>query len=305
MLCYTPCGCILRFITVSQCSVSGRAEYNLTVSEEAGLFGHPVHYAGSRPPAQAGLAEGSKNSQMSFPFGDSPPNGLGPQDSTSERYWVESRRPLASLLFIMPLLVVYEVGATLGGAHQNGADAFLRQLLEWVGFGQHFLLPVLTLGILLAWHYLAHDPWRFSGRVLSGMAIESVLLGVCLQCISWFQNALVALSLGGRLQDAVSFLGAGIYEELLFRLILLSLAAWAFRRAGLAPRTALISAILLSSVLFSAAHHVGPYGEKLEAHRLLFRFVAGVFFSLLFIYRGFGIAAGSHAAYDILVGVLG
>ena len=28
-----------------------------------------------------------------------------------------------------------------------------------------------------------------------------------------------------------------------------------------------------------------------------------MFFSVVFIYRGFGIAAGSHAAYDILVGL--
>jgi hypothetical protein len=31
--------------------------------------------------------------------------------------------------------------------------------------------------------------------------------------------------------------------------------------------------------------------------------VAGVFFALLFLYRGFGITAGTHALYDILVGI--
>jgi hypothetical protein len=35
----------------------------------------------------------------------------------------------------------------------------------------------------------------------------------------------------------------------------------------------------------------------------VFRFLAGVFFSVLFVYRGFGIAAGSHAAYDVLLGL--
>ena len=87
---------------------------------------------------------------------------------------------------------------------------------------------------------------------------------------------------------------------MLFRLILLSLAAWALRRAGIAPRPATIAAAILTSLLFAAAHNVGPYGEPLEAFRFLFRVLAGLFFAAVFLYRGFGIAAGSHAAYDIL-----
>ena len=226
-----------------------------------------------------------------------------PLGQLAERYWVESRRPLASLVFIAPLLIVYEVGVTLLGAQQNGADAFLRRLLELLGFGQHFLLPVLTVCILLGWHYLAREPWQLSGGILSGMAVESLVLGIFLQFISFVQNALVAMNIGEKLQNAVGYLGAGIYEELLFRLILLSLVAWAFRRAGTAPRVSMILAVVISSLLFAAAHHVGPYGEPLKAFYFLFRFIAGVFFAILFVYRGFGIAAGSHAAYDIMVGV--
>jgi membrane protease YdiL (CAAX protease family) len=56
-------------------------------------------------------------------------------------------------------------------------------------------------------------------------------------------------------------------------------------------------------VLFSLAHYVGPLGDTLDLHSFTFRFLAGVFFALLFEARGFGIAAGSHAAYDILVGL--
>ncbi len=63
-------------------------------------------------------------------------------------------------------------------------------------------------------------------------------------------------------------------------------------------------AVVLSSLLFAAAHHVGPYGERpILWSRFVFRTLAGVFFSVVYVYRGFGIAAGSHAAYDIMVGV--
>jgi membrane protease YdiL (CAAX protease family) len=222
----------------------------------------------------------------------------------AERYWVESRRPLASLVFIAPLLIVYEIGVLLLGV-QNGADVFMRRLLDGLGFGQHFLLPVLTTCILLGWHYLAREPWQLSGGILSGMAVESFLLGIVLRVVLLVQNTLVTLSIGERLKDTVGFLGAGIYEELLFRLILLSLVAVALRRMGTTHRISMILAVIANSLLFAAAHHVGAGGESFDTYRFLFRFVAGVFFSILFVYRGFGITAGSHAAYDILVGVSG
>jgi membrane protease YdiL (CAAX protease family) len=231
------------------------------------------------------------------------PSEHTPLGQLAERYWVESRRPLASLVFIAPLLIVYEAGVLLLGV-QNGADAFMRRLLDVLGFGQHFVLPILTVCILLGWHYLSRESWRLSGGIISAMAVESLMLGLCLRVISFVQNAVVAMSIGEKIKEGIGFLGAGIYEELMFRLILLSVLAWAFRRAGTKPEISMILAVVISSLLFAAAHHVGPYGEPLQASRFLFRFVAGVFFALLFVYRGFGIAAGSHAAYDLLVGLL-
>ncbi len=233
--------------------------------------------------------------------------GPVPFSALAERYWVESRRPLASLVFIAPLLVVYEAGVVWLGA-QNGADAFLRRLLDLLGFGQHLVLPALTVCILLAWHYLARQPWRLSGGILSGMAAESLLLGVCLCLVSLAWGAMAATDIGGKIREGagsiVGLLGAGIYEELLFRLILLSLLCWGLRRAGIAPWASTLLAVLSSSLLFAAAHHVGPYGEAFGWSNFLFRWLAGLFFSVVFIYRGFGIAAGSHAAYDVLVKVL-
>ena len=175
-----------------------------------------------------------------------------------------------------------------------------------------FCCPVLMVCILLAWHYLAREPWRLSGGIISGMAVESLALGICLRVILYLQEILFRvfeepgpLSIGNHVKEAVGLLGAGIYEELLFRLILLSLATWALRRTGIAPRAATIAAAILTSLLFAAAHNVGPYGEPLEAFRFLFRVLAGLFFAAVFLYRGFGIAAGSHAAYDILASFSG
>jgi len=243
----------------------------------------------------------------------------------SDGYWEQSRRPLTSLVFVAPLLLIYELGILLLGpaAFRNGADVWLRQLLTLAGFGEYFLLPVLTVLILLGWHYTTRRPWRCSGRVLWGMACECTVLAVLLRIILQLQGrvfpaavdpAAVAMAVsplhwewGQRL---VGFLGAGVYEELLFRLILLSAMGWILRRLGSTPRASMAAAVLISSLLFAVAHYLGPHGEAIRWQTewfwfsFLFRFVAGIFFGLLFVFRGFGIAAGTHAGYDILVGLL-
>jgi membrane protease YdiL (CAAX protease family) len=236
-------------------------------------------------------------------------------------YWQQSRRPLTCLAFVAPLLLLYEGGVLFLGAQavRNGADVWLRQLLDLLGFGQYFLLPVLTVGILLGWHHAARQPWRIVPGVLYAMFAECLLLALALLVIARLQGAFLSMFLpaqsdwpvaasiisdtlgtAGRL---VSFFGAGIYEEVLFRLMLLPLAAWVLRWAGCNSRQALVGAVVLTSLLFSAAHYIGPHGQPLDASTFLFRFVAGAFFAALFVYRGFGIAAGSHAFYDILVGL--
>jgi membrane protease YdiL (CAAX protease family) len=235
------------------------------------------------------------------------PSGHTPFARLAGGYWVESRRPLTSLVFLAPLLITYEAGVLVLRV-QNGADAWMRNLLDLMGFGQHFVLPLVTVCCLLSWHYLTRQPWRVSSGTLSAMAVECILLAAVLWLLLQLQGSLfqaiagpVELSLATKVKDAVGFLGAGIYEELLFRLILLSAMAWAIRRLGTAPAKSMLAAALLSSLLFSAAHHVGPYGDPFGWFTFLFRFLAGVFFSILFVYRGFGIAAGTHAAYDILL----
>jgi len=224
--------------------------------------------------------------------------------SRAENYWLQSRRPVVSLVFIAPLLVIYEGGVLLWGV-QNGADAWMRQFLDLMGLSQHLLLPLLTVCVLLCWHYLSHEPWRFSPGVLSPMVVECLLLAMCLQVGLIFQGTLLLAmdetagpSIAAKM---VGYLGAGIYEELLFRLILLSATVWLIRRYWIAKKNlSLVLAVLVSSLIFAAAHYVVHAGDTFQWFSFLFRFMAGVFFSILFIYRGFGIAAGSHAAYDIL-----
>jgi hypothetical protein len=228
-----------------------------------------------------------------------------------------------SLAFVLPLLVMYEGGLLLLGpqAVRNGADVWLRQFLDLAGFGQYFLLPALTIGLLLAWHHLTHDKWQVSAAVVYVMFVECALLGLALVGIGRMQGvaaqwlaergygvnsaattvslAYQAAPLAGRL---VGFLGAGVYEEMLFRLMLLPPVAAIAWRLGAKRGVRLVAAVILTSLVFSAAHYVGPHGEAYESFSFAFRFVAGAMFAVLFVSRGFGVAAGTHALYDVFVG---
>jgi hypothetical protein len=235
---------------------------------------------------------------------------LGPQAAGAETYWTLSRAPLESLVFALPLVMAYEGGVLLlgRGTPRNGAEVWLRQLLDGLGFGSYFLLPVLTTLGLLAWHHVEHDRWRFQPRVLLGMVLESVCLAVLLLGIARLQARLWPLAATeparGLLARLVGYCGAGLYEEVLFRLLLLPVVVQALRFLGVASGMAIAAGILSTSLLFSAAHYVGPLGDAFDFYSFTFRTLAGCFFAILFALRGFGITAGTHAAYDMLVGLL-
>ena len=103
-----------------------------------------------------------------------------PWSRAIDDYAEQSRRPLAALAFVLPLLALYEAGVLLLGpqAVRNGADVWLRQSLDQLGFGQYFLLPVMTIGMLLAWHHVAQDRWQLSVVVLYVMFAECAVLGL-------------------------------------------------------------------------------------------------------------------------------
>lgn len=237
-------------------------------------------------------------------------------------YWRHSRRPLTSLAFILPALFAYEAGARLLGprALRNGADLWLRALLDQVGLEHYFLLPMLTVALLMAWHHTTRERWHVSLPVLAGMLLECAVMGLVLVSIGRLQ-AIAAHTLAGAAADhaavrwgalaqwsaavrLIGFLGAGIYEELLFRLTLLPIAIAACGRLRWSEAARLAGAIVITSLVFSGAHYLGPLGERFDTYSFVFRSLAGGFFGMLFVHRGFGIAAGTHALYDIFVGVL-
>lgn len=236
------------------------------------------------------------------------------------RYWDASRSHRYSLLFALPLLLLYEGLASLlpreaMGGIRNGADVLLTRLFIAVAGGYGPLLFMFVLGGVATWLILrdlrAHAG-ELRGAVFAGMLLESAVLAVAFGFVVGLVTAqllgvlpVLALAQTNQLswlQQLTVSLGAGLYEELLFRVLLVSaLAGVAKVVFGWHPKAAGIFATLIGALIFSAFHYIGAYGDTLGVQSFVFRAVGGVFFSALFLMRGFGIVAWTHALYDVFL----
>jgi hypothetical protein len=247
----------------------------------------------------------------------------------TSRYLQATRHPLVCVLFVLPLLLAYELGMHLAGqergvVHRNGADVWLRDLLTAVGIPALYGAPAVILVILLAWGFKRPQPMPADMVGTSiGMTLESGIFAaglfglsqVMLPLIAYLQRSglmslasqpppLLNTGLDPICEQILRYLGAGLYEETLFRLVLFSALWWLFAYWDLRSGPAFVLAALGSALCFAGAHHIGPHGEAFHPLVFLFRTLAGSYFALVFFFRGFGIAVGAHALYDVLVGIL-
>lgn len=237
-------------------------------------------------------------------------------------YWQASRAPRYSLLFALPLLIIYQVLAAVappapgGVALRNGADVILESVFVWLAgaWGPRlFMLCLIGAGAWLIARDLRANH-NLSPAVLGGMLLESVCLSLVFGVVVGGLTAAVlggpppALAVGFSLQRLSRWtmlmlsLGAGIYEELLFRVVLVGLIAWGAKKLlGWRPLIAGVTATVLGALIFSAFHYIGPFGDRFEVYSFVFRTIAGLFFSGLYLLRGFGITAWTHALYDVFL----
>src|SRR5690606_28441143 len=100
-------------------------------------------------------------------------------------------------------------------------------------------------------------------------------------------------------------IGAGLYEELLFRMIAIAALHLVFvDLARLSESMGRVLAVGLSAAAFAVYHDLSSSGGALDPARVLFFLCAGVYFGAIYLWRGFGIVVAVHALYDVLVLVL-
>lgn len=225
-------------------------------------------------------------------------------------YWNKTRTPIYNLVFIIPVILIYEVGIIFItrmeiSSVRNGADVLLRMLLDSFGLSSLYALGFLLLAgaiISVIIQRKKGEKIHVQGYYLVLMLFESVLWG---SIVFWLMNNRLFLSSGKStvvVQQIILSLGAGIYEEFVFRAILVSGLAAVFGfifQWKIIARS--IAGIIGAAIVFSMFHFFGQFGDVFSWSLFFIRFIAGIMLGALFIFRGYGITAYTHAVYNLMV----
>jgi hypothetical protein len=206
----------------------------------------------------------------------------------------------ASLVLIFPVLLAYEVGVLFAG-NVSGADVVTRALYVTLGSKALYLLVHAAIALIfLLWIRRGNRWGTLRMEVALPVVLEAAIYAFTLgAAISLVLSHLLGLGLGAG--SAISALGAGVHEELVFRLGLLGGCVSLLReRRGAFP-----IALVISSLLFAGAHHLGVHGEPFTAHAFAFRALAGAAFGAIFWYRSLAHAVYAHVLYDLVVAATG
>lgn len=234
--------------------------------------------------------------------------------NSAKQYFSSTHSLLYSYLISLPLLLLYEALIYLSQPDTEHAvrisvDVWIKWLFSL--FGRDLLSITLILAALIGLVILYRERHRLSSLKLSYFFMMIVEASV----YAFILGLLIASAISGLLQMAQTSpveglstgqllalsLGAGLYEELFFRVILVSLLLYIFNNFFAKKYIAYGMAMIVAAAIFSLVHYIGAYGDPFTLGSFLFRFLFGLALNAIYIWRGFGIAAWTHAIYDLIV----
>ena len=260
-----------------------------------------------------------------------------------DSYLHRTSRPIYSLILVFILIVIYEAGlsmlspdffctplekipgmvVTFAWVRNLLLSFHVPNMLSWVG------TPLVVILALVVVQVKSKEKtevcWTDIPIIFVEATILTIPLLVCSACINFIASNYSPSYVpvppipnmsstidwqtpeGAVMTNIISGIGAGIYEEFFFRLFFISMATLLFEKVFGMPRIrAIMGAVIISSLLFSAHHYVYfldggiRFGEEFRISTFAFRFMAGLYLAIVFGTRGFGIAAVTHAIHNII-----
>lgn len=226
-------------------------------------------------------------------------------------YWRFSRSAYYSVVSALPLLVVYEILVIMTQSRywgiRNAADMWIRTFLMAFDLrAQHLTFVMIGIAFALipvakARSYGVKLKANFFLLMLAEAFTYSLVLGGVLQSILRLSGLAAGGPGNGALQNFALSLGAGLFEEIIFRVLLLNLLFFILNYIFKNKVTTAVISVLAASFLFSLSHYIGSMADSWELYSFMFRWIAGMIFTVLYFIRGFAITAYTHALYDIWV----
>jgi membrane protease YdiL (CAAX protease family) len=253
---------------------------------------------------------------MNQPVSDTAPTG-----HAVHGYAAATRTGTYGFLSALPLLLVYEVAILFVNQGRPvqvrvGADVWMKQLLASIGGTGVFAFGLVVIGIgalIVLRERNLHVPLRagYMAGIVAESAVYAVLVAALVSIVvsslvfvapfPWPALQAAANPMDGTATALALSIGAGLYEEFVFRVLLVGGLFLALSRIVDRRIVAYVVAALAGAFLFSLVHYLGPFADEFAVGSFLFRFLFGLCLNGIFLLRGFGVAAWTHALYDVMV----
>ncbi len=226
----------------------------------------------------------------------------------------QTKSPLLSFIAVLPLVFIYEVIMFIrfhsaSESVRNGADILLKRLLSEIGFygieaGIVLFLIVFILVKLLHNIHFDEGDLRYGAIPLmigEGLIYALIIFYILMQLDISYTHV---DSHDHALNIAYSA-GAGVYEELVFRAVLLYGLYLMFHSLSRNQWLSWGAAMLIAGGIFVSLHYIGEFRYPFEWHTFLVRSAVTFALSMIFIYRGFAVAVYTHTFYNLSLIYLG
>lgn len=240
-----------------------------------------------------------------------------PASGVFASYFRTTRTATWGFLMALPLLLLYEIGivwVNRGAAAEVRiiADIWLKDLIPSFGLAHELILfgVVLVVGALIVAIERKKNV-TFHGKYPGFIILESTIYSILFAFITsgftqWLMSPMMFAqevhNESNLVMELVLSLGAGLYEELFFRVLLVGGLAFVLRLAFPKAKVLMyILAAVVGAIAFSAIHHFGNMGDPWELGVFVYRAIGGLIFNAVFLIRGFAVVAWAHAIYDVMV----
>ncbi|TET35151.1 MAG: CPBP family intramembrane metalloprotease [Planctomycetota bacterium] len=221
-----------------------------------------------------------------------------------------------SMLLVLPVMFFYQVSILAVANETNGVDFIwiiivklsegpYKEYAIWVYLGFTGAIMLLMIVLSIVFRHKERFSWNYVLPLVGECTLYAIILGVVAVVVTrWVIEANPEMTVSpaeiGPFSILVISAGAGVYEEIVFRLVLFGGFLRIMKKGFEIPEVpAVVAAVVVSAALFSLAHYLGP--EPFRLASFTFRFVAGAIFCILYALRGFAAAVYTHTIYDIVV----
>ena len=229
------------------------------------------------------------------------------------RYVDYTKSIITSILFISPFLFIYEFIAffkflNLPYQIRNTADIIIRDFIGLFTNNVMFLYSI-TIAIIFILIFISKfseiKNYNFNYKYISFMYLEGLFWGLLLilflNGFTYFNTSYQGTVVDDYLLSFYFCVGAGIWEELLFRFICINFIFFILKYFRFSISISIVVSFIISSIFFSLFHYIGSMGDIFTIYSFIYRFLGGIYLSILYYYRGIGISMMTHFVYDFLL----